>query len=198
VKAIPLHQISKKRLYAQKMPLFGLFALAPLGACEPAAEAEALPPPTVMEAPSCGSDGTLEGSLVGGIETSISWSADEMVCESMPRPNGEGLRLRFSGDVSGERLAIIIAMPGLVAGKSGVEVPSNVTLTVEGSGRFFSTPSLATCWTEMDSQTALTEEEEGYAVVGRLFCIAPLGEVNGDAAVTIPELSFSTIIRWKS
>ena len=173
-------------------------ALAPLCACKAAAEAETLPPPTVLEAPGCGSDGALEGSLVGGIETSINWSADDMVCESMPRPNGEGLRLRFSGEVSGERLAIIIAMPGLVADQSGVEIPSNVTLTVEGSGRFFSTPSLATCWTEIDSQTALPDEENSYAVLGRLFCIAPLGEVNGDAAVSIPELSFSTIIRWKS
>ncbi len=162
-------------------------------------DAELSPTPvakTVSEKLSCGENGALRGSLIGGIETAISWTAADMVCESMPRPNGEGIRLRFAGDVGDEHLAIIVAMPTFVAGAT--EIPSNVTATVEGSGRFFSTPGLESCWTEISAQTALTEADGSYAVAGTLFCIAPLGELNGDAAVTIPELFFSTIVNWKN
>jgi hypothetical protein len=198
-KTIPLHQFLKNCLSAQKIPLFGLLLLAPLGACEPPAKAE--PISETVAAPaladlSCGAKGALAGSLIGGIEAAINWSAREMVCESMPRPNNEGIRLRFAGDVGDERLAIIIAMPALHAGDVDVEIPSNVTATVEGSGRFFSTPGLESCWTEISAQTALDDPKGGYAVDGALYCIAPLGELNGDAAVTIPELSFSTILNW--
>jgi hypothetical protein len=201
LKAIPLHEFLKKRFSAQKIPVFGLLLLAPLGACEPAADAELLPTPVAKTAPeklSCGENGALQGSLIGGIEAAISWTAGEMVCESMPRPNGEGIRLRFAGKIGDEHLAIIVAMPAFVAGAAGVEVPSNVTATVEGSGRFFSTPGLESCWTEISAQTALAERDGSYAVDGTLFCIAPLGELNGDAAVTIPELTFSTIVNWKN
>ena len=106
----------------------------------------------------------------------------------MPRPNG---------DVGGERIAMIVAMPALAASASGVECPSNVMATVEGSGRFFSTPGLESCWMEIGTQTAIAEQDGHYAVDGTLYCIAPLGKINGDAAVTIPELSFSAIINWK-
>ena len=196
-----MHQFPKKRFSAQKIPALGLLLLAPLGACEPTVDAELSPTPvakTVSEKLSCGENGALRGSLIGGIETAISWTAADMACESMPRPNGEGIRLRFAGDVGDEHLAIIVAMPTFVAGATGIEIPSNVTATVEGSGRFFSTPGLESCWTEINAQTALTEADGSYTVAGTLFCIAPLGELNGDAAVTIPELFFSTIVNWKN
>ena len=121
-----------------------------------------------------------------------------MRCESMQRPNGEGIRLRFRGDVMSEQLTIIIAMPELKPGQSFGEVPSNVTVTVEGSGRFFSTPDLAACWTELSSQELLADEIDRYSIEGALYCVAPLGELNGDAAVSIPELRFSGIVKWSA
>jgi len=190
-----LHQVEKKSVSAQKLPLFGLLLLSPLGACgapsEPVAEVPSQPP-----ARTCGDNGAVVASLFGGIQTEIKWSADDMDCDSMERPDGEGLRLRFVGDVSGERLAIIIAMPSLSPGDADVEVPSNVTATVEGSGRFFSTPDLDSCWTEVMSQTKLADKVDAYAIKGTLFCVAPLGEINGGTAISIPEFSFSSIVNW--
>jgi len=119
-----------------------------------------------------------------------------MACDSMLRPDGKGVRLQFVGDVSGERLALIIALPDLNRGDAGVEIPSNVTATVEGSGRFFSTPNLDSCWTEVISQAKLADEDDAYDLEGTLFCVAPLGEINGDATVSIPEFSFSTTVNW--
>jgi len=190
-----LHQVLKKSVSAQKLPLLGLILLGPLGACEEAAKSEidTASEPTPL---TCGDNGTVRSSLYGSIETEIVWSADDMVCDSMQRPNGKGVRLRFVGDVSGERLAIIIALPDLNPGDMAVEIPSNVTASVEGSGRFFSTPNLDSCWTEVFSQTKLPNGDGLYAIEGTLFCVAPLGEVNGDAAVSIPEFSFSSILNW--
>ena len=114
----------------------------------------------------------------------------------MLRPNGNGIRFRFAGDAVGERLAIIIAVPGLKPDEADVELPTKVTVTVEGSGRFFTTPNLESCWTEIQSQTISPEQPGVSAINGVLYCIAPLGEVNGDAAVSIPELSFSALVQW--
>ena len=120
-----------------------------------------------------------------------------MICDSMQRPNGEGVRLRFAGDIAGEQLAIIIAVPDMQRDATAVELPSNVTAIVEGSGRFFSTPDLDSCWTDVDTQTAISGERDSYTISGTLYCVTPLGEVNGDAAISIPELSFTTVLGWK-
>lgn len=104
--------------------------------------------------------------------------------------------MQFTGDVAGERLAIIITIPDMQAGEPAAELPSNVTVTVEGSGRFYNTPNLDSCWTDVDSQSAVPGARGSYAISGTLYCVSPLGQVNGDAAVSIPELSFSTVVKW--
>ena len=185
----------KKSVSAQKSPLLWLMLLGPLGACGAPTEVGVdapLPPPVRT----CGENGSATASLFGSIEAQIKWTTDDMNCENMQRPNGEGVRMRFAGDISGERLAIIIALPGLKSGDSAVEVPSNVTATVEGSGRFFSTPNLDSCWTEVRSQSKLAKDDTAYNIEGTLFCVTPLGEINGDAAISIPEFSFSAIVNW--
>ena len=98
--------------------------------------------------------------------------------------------------MSGERLAIIIAMPELNAGDIGPEFDSNVTLSVEGSGRFFSTPNLGSCWTEVRTNDA--QADGTYVVAGALTCVGPLGEFNGDAFVDVSDLQFSGIADWEA
>ena len=146
----------------------------------------------------CSEQGRLKTDLFGSLETSVSWTGSEMLCENMLRPNGEGVRLRFAGDIDGERLAFIIAIPGLERGQSAVELPSNVTTTVEGSGRFFSTLNLDVCWTDVSDQAPLAETPDTYTLSGTLYCVAPLGEINGEAAVSIPELAFTTLVHWST
>lgn len=192
--AIPLQQAFEKRLIARIIPVAGLLFLAPLAACEPAAVEP--PSPAVANENTCGEGSGLKTALYGGIETTLMWSGSEMACESMPRPNGEGLRLKVSGDVSGETVAFIIALPELQPGQAGVESPSNVTMTVEGSGRFFSTADLDSCWTDVHSQTQSPGTDGQYTLRGTLLCIDPLGELNGDSAVTIPRLEFTATVNW--
>jgi len=191
-----LPEALKKSLSAQILPYLGLLFLAPLGACEPATVVEPAPLSTETRDSGCGDKGSMQAALFGSLETSVSWTGSDMLCENMLRPNNEGVRLRFAGDIEGERLALIIAIPGLSRGEAGSELPSNITTTVEGSGRFFSTPNLDSCWTDISSQTPVADTPHTFELSGTLYCVAPLGEVNGDAAVSIPELTFTTLVRW--
>lgn len=146
----------------------------------------------------CGEFGFLRGDVFGALEGPIEWGDTALNCEGMPRPEGRGARLRFSGTAGSLPIAIIIAIPDLERAQAAAELASNVTLIEEGNGRFFSTASLDNCWTDVEEQIAVDEGDPRYLVVGTLYCIAPLIEVNGDASVSIPELSFSGFLDWSA
>lgn len=169
-------------------------ALALAGCGEPAEPPQPAAPEPEPTASTCGETGALRASLSGAITAEVDWTDAELRCESMLRPDDRGVRLRFSGEIRGERLAIIIAIPDLEAGATGAEFDSVVTITVDGSGRFFSTPNLGACWTDVETNAAL--DAGLFNVGGTLTCVAPLGEFNGDAFVDIRELRFSGIADW--
>lgn len=181
--------------------LLTLSVVAALAACEKAPETTEAPPgmaPEMVAAAeqTCGENAYLSAELYGVIERSLSWSAAEMRCESMLRPDGEGVRLRFTGDAADRQLSIILAVPALERGRIGKELGTVATLTVEGSGRFFSTPNLDSCWSDISAQDAIEGSAGLYDVTGTLYCVAPLGEINGDTAVSIPRLEFRGTIEW--
>ncbi len=142
----------------------------------------------------CSEAAHLSGDMTGAIETRFAYTADALDCESMRRPDNAGARLRFVGGSGTDRLSVIIAIPGLVRGEPGSELASNVTVTVEGSGRFFSSADLESCWTDVNAQDPIDDAQ--YAISGEVYCIAPLAELNGSGAVTIARLSFSSTLDW--
>ncbi len=174
----------------------GFVALVLAGCSEQApspAPAEADSPP--LES-TCGNAGHLRATLTGALNAELDWTDTALHCESMRRPDDRGVRLRFSGRVGGERLTIIIAMPELDPGETGAEFDSVVTLTVEGSGRFFSTPNLGACWTDVGENSPVARDGGSHVVAGSLTCVGPLGEFNGDAYVDVRGLTFSGIGDW--
>ena len=194
-----MHSSRKKARRLGRVAVPGLVSLALLGACQQAAEPAARPiEPEVAAAPGCSSDAYLTTELYGSIEREIRWSAEDLQCESMLRPEGKGVRLRFTGAVAGSQLAIILALPELKRGIADAESPTVVTLTVEGSGRFFSTATAESCWSDISAQDMLDDSPDKYTISGTLFCVAPLGEINGDTAISIPELSFRGVVDWSA
>ncbi len=194
---------------AHRGPLAALFACLTLAGCgaeppeesppaaaEPPAEASFLPDAS-SGAQDCGEAGRLEVDLFGALEGEVRWTAADLRCEGMPRPDGAGARLRFAGPfgADGQPIAFIVAVPSLAQGETGTELPSNVTLIAEGQGRFFSTPDLDGCWTDIASQTPLAAEGQ-YSIDGQIYCISPIPDVNGSGSVSIDEFSFSGLVDW--
>jgi hypothetical protein len=156
-------------------------------------------------AANCVDDGVLTAEVFGAIETSLEWRDDELECDGMPRPHGQGARLRFAGPaiVNGEtlNLAFIIALPELQQGRSAAEIPAGVTLIEENKGHFFSTPEPSTCWADIEHQVPLDDAAVDtipeYRIKGLLYCVSPLAEVNGNRSVTFTDLHFSGRLDWR-
>jgi hypothetical protein len=169
-----------------------------LAACsdtpEPAARPTLLPPPPDLSG--CDERGYLRTTFYGEVSGPVDWSAGDMDCAGMPRPGGEGARLRFAGHSNDLAIAIIVAMPDLERGATARELASNVTVIEEGSGRFFSTSGLGSCWTDVSEQQVMDDNADIYFVAGTLYCIAPLAEINGDGSVTVRELQFGGLLDW--
>lgn len=148
----------------------------------------------------CGADGALVAEIYGGVRASIDWGAGELECQGMPRPNGEGARLRFAGPADGERrLAFILGLPDLVEGETAKELPTNVTLMEEGTGRFFGTRDVANCWTDIEKNEQLQPTESSmYRISGILYCMAPLADLNGNSNISFTDLTFTGRINWES
>jgi len=170
---------------------------ASLSGCEatsdPAAVAAAEPEITYQ----CGAHGYLTTELYGALETEVRWTAADLECEGMPRPDGDGARLRFAGTIGKQKpIAFIIALPDLQRGDTGKEYISNVTIIEEGAGRFYSTTDSDICWTDIVTLEDDGGSETGVAVSGLLYCVAPLSEVNGDSNISIRDLEFRGLLDW--
>ena len=174
---------------------------AALAGCKPTTRTTLEPAPAVATTlVPCGDAGYLRGQLYGAIPVSLNWSSKDLNCEGMPRPSGRGARLRFAsvtadGDLP---LAIIIAIPDLVRDAAGRELASNVTVIEEGGGRFFSSSDLGNCLTDITILEKLDVDGDRYSIGGKLYCVSPLAEINGDSSVLIPELAFLGLVDWNS
>ena len=161
------------------------------------------PPVAVVEAPACGADGAVVAEIYGGVRASIDWDSRTLECEGMPRPNGEGARLRFAGPAAtadGElKLAFILGLPDLRPGETARELPTNVTLMEEGSGRFFGTRDAVNCWTDINLHEPVQPAvSSSYKIGGVLYCVAPLADLNGSASISFADLTFTGRLDWQN
>lgn len=172
--------------------MVAIAAWAWLAACGDTPDPAPLPPASS----GCGERAYLQTEFYGEISGPIDWPADALDCEGMPRPEGAGARLRFAGQAGDLSLAVIVAIPDLEPGTPARELGTNVTVIEEGSGRFFSTAGLGSCWTDVLEQREPDDDTSIYFVAGRLYCITPLAEVNGDSSVTLRDLQYGGYVDW--
>ena len=185
-----LHQISS---------FFSLIALLTVSACGPAAEDPA-PEAADIEPEStdrsCIDGGRLEAELYGAVQGRIDWSGPGVSCEGMPRPDSEGARLRFAGDHTDGELALIVALPGYARRLEGEALTTRLTIIEEGGGRFFATGEAESCWTDIMSNEVISESVE--KVSGRIYCIRPLSQVNGENTLNLRNLEFTGFVDWSA
>jgi hypothetical protein len=153
-------------------------------------------------AASCADDAAFSVELYGDMRTNLNWAGAELECDGMPRPFGDGARLRFAGPAgtadASHRLAFIVALPALERGAPANELPATVTLMEEGNGRFYSNQDSEVCWSDVTAQEPVAESGDDYVIRGIVYCMAPLPELNGDGSVTLRELRYSGRVSWRS
>ena len=159
-------------------------------------------PPQEASSYGCDADARLATSLHGAVDLELDWSPDVLTCQGMPRPDGGGARLRFSGP-SGDApdastVAFILGIPGLEAGQSANELGTNVTFMEEGTGRFFGTRDTDGCWSDINYQEAIDASGGStYRIGGTVYCVSPLAELNGGSSISFTELEFAGRLNWK-
>jgi hypothetical protein len=177
-----------------------------LAACDTPSTAATKSPEAQKPIPGCISDGQLSADLYGGIRATLAWEAENLECDGMIRPLGEGARLRFAGPLPGRELgmeprslAFILGLPGLQQGKTASELPTNVTLSEVGTGRFYGTQDTENCWTDILSQDQIgSADSVEYGISGILYCVAPLAELNGSSSISFTDIRFTGRLSWET
>ena len=145
--------------------------------------------------------GFLSMRLRGSIEADVEWREPELDCTGMPRPDGRGLRLRFSGRLPGAgELAIVFAAPDLGMGVSARSVPVNVTLLDQAGERIYGTQGDSRCLFDAVEQLALADPAlppRSYRVSARGFCTVPARAMDGDGAVLLTRFDFSGLVTYR-
>lgn len=170
-----------------------------LAGCRPAMD-KAAPAAAVEREPvlMCGEQGRLETELYGAVSARLQWNREQLECSGMPRPEGQGARLRFAGHAGDldRRISVIIAIPALRRSTTGLEYASNVTVIEEGGGRFFSTSDLDNCLTDITALEPIDDSGDRFAIGGVLYCVSPLAEINGPSSLSLTELRFKGLLDW--
>ena len=157
-----LHEFRKKPLYAL------LFWFISWGS---APVAQVLGADSEKITVACPAGASVSAQLFGAIDETIRWSAQELDCSGMPRPNNAGARLRFSGPGPGANpLALILGIPDLKKGVEGRELATNVTLIEEDEGRFYNSANLDACWTDIRQEQLDDQDDDVYRVSGKRQC----------------------------
>lgn len=128
--------------------------------------------------------GYLVARVRGDLEADLEWRGPAVACSGMPRPDGRGLRVHFSGTLpDGRPLAFVFAPPRLAEGEDARAVPVNVTV-LQGE-RIYGTRGEDRCLLDEVTQRPLPQPATGHrewAVEARGFCTEParaLGDGRG-------------------
>ncbi|MFM1887262.1 MAG: hypothetical protein RL026_2419 [Pseudomonadota bacterium] len=158
-----------------------LLALAPL--------AHAAAPAATTRCASAAAN-TLKASLRGGLQADLDWAGDAIDCELSPRPEGQGWRLTLAGPLAGaggHRLRLVLGIDAAPPLGSANALPLNLTLIVEGQGRFYATRGNDKCTVDALHRTA------GHLTLAG-FCTGPATRADGASRVLLTALDLSVAL----
>jgi hypothetical protein len=139
-------------------------------------------------------EATLRARLAGAIKVELNWSGAKVECSGAARPEGKGLRIRFSNPRAGQpSLALLFGVAEVQEGQPGRALPVNVTIIREGAGEFFSTQGEGKCLIDDLRQvpiTAMSLRHRSYRISARGFCTDPARALQGDQVVLLSRFDF--------
>jgi len=176
-----------------------LSSAAPAAAGSPAAPANpAAPSSTAHAARGClpGGNGYLRARIRGALNLDIDWRNAQIECEGGPRPDGSGVRVSFAGPqhADGRRLRMVFGVDSVREGRSGHDLPTNLTVIFEGEGRLFATRGEDHCTVDDLRQERLGAPggpKRSWRIVARGFCIAPASTLSSDARILVSRFDFA-------
>jgi hypothetical protein len=143
-----------------------------------------------------GGNGYLRARIRGALNLDIDWRNAEIECEGGPRPDGTGVRVSFAGPphADGHRLRMVFGVGSAREGRSGHDLPTNLTVIFEGEGRLFATRGEDHCTVDdlrQERLGALGGPRRSWRIVARGFCIAPASTLSSDARILVTRFDFA-------
>lgn len=141
--------------------------------------------------------GYFRARLRGALTADLDWRNAGLECEGGMRPDGHGIRVSFAGPLKSagarHRLRFIFGIEAAGAGRSGRELPANVTLILEGERRIFSTRGDSRCTIDDLRQEPLGQDgkQRDFRVAARGFCIGPAASLTGAERVLVSRFDFA-------
>lgn len=141
-------------------------------------------------------EGSLHARLQGAVDAEIDWAGSVPQCRGGLRPDGDGVRLIYKGNLPEGPLLVVIGIGPLRAGESARDVPVNLTLVREGTGRFFATQGNDKCAMDEVRQEPAGEPQV-YRLTGRGYCIQPARAVGGEGAVLMSRFDVTALVDYR-
>jgi hypothetical protein len=173
------------------------FALATAaGAGAAGAQAGKQAPPTGVRGCLPAGNGYLRARIRGALNLDIDWRNAELECEGDERPDGSAVRVIFAGPrgADGHRLRLVFGIGRAHEGRSGRELPTNLTVILEGDGRLFATRGEDHCTVDTLRQERLDRgaaAARSYRMVARGFCISPASTLNNAQRILVSSFDFA-------
>ena len=142
------------------------------------------------------SEGSLRARIDGDLRADIDWAPPLPQCRGGPRPGGDGVRLIYRGEVPGQGpLLVVIGIGPLAPGQDLNQVPANVTLVREGTGRFYATQGNDKCAADEVRQTPVGDGS--YRITVRGYCVQPARTLDGTASVLMSRFDATAVVAWQ-
>lgn len=141
-------------------------------------------------------NGYLRARIRGAVNLDVDWHNGEIECAGGPRADGSGLRVSFAGPqhADGRRLRLVFGLGTAREGRAGRELPTNLTVILEGEQRLFTTRGENNCTVDELRQErvgAPGAARRAWRVVARGFCFAPASTLNRDAHILVSRFDFA-------
>ena len=142
------------------------------------------------------SEGSLRARIDGDLRADIDWAPPLPQCRGGPRPGGDGVRLIYRGEVPGQGpLLVVIGIGPIAPGQDLSQVPANVTLVREGTGRFYATQGDDKCAADEVRQTPVGDGS--YRLTVRGYCVQPARTLDGTASVMMSRFDATALVAWQ-
>ena len=193
-----------------KRPAFSAMTLVLLIACVSTACSPQKSRIGTAPAPSTGclpgERGFLRLSLRGAMDQDLNWRGPGLQCEGGARPAGNGLRVSFAGpaDDKGLKLRIVFGIASHPGASASAQLPTNVTVIVEGQSQLYATQGDGKCQVDSLVQQALATpapptqtRSHAYRIAARGYCLDPATTLDGGGRLYINRFDFAGVASFE-